>query len=70
MGVIRVRNPITLYALYDSAARILIGATMLIYLLGYGVTEIIWLFFVVELGWAALQINGYFYKNVPVGEYV
>jgi hypothetical protein len=62
-AVIRARNPIALYAWYDTTIRILIAATMLVYLLSYGITEIIWLFFVAEISWAALQINGYFNKN-------
>jgi len=62
-AVIRIRNPIPLYACYDTVARLLIASIMLIYLLNYDVTQIIWLFFIAEVSWAILQINGYFYKN-------
>jgi len=62
-AVIRVRNPSTLYACYDTVARLFIASTMLVYLLYYDVTQIIWLFFAAEISWAILQINGYFYKN-------
>jgi len=62
-AVIRVRNPSTLYACYDTVARLLIAVIMLIYLIYYDVTQIIWLFFVAEISWAILQINGYFSKN-------
>ena len=64
-SILRVRNPIPLYGLYDTVTRILIAAIMLIYLLQYNVSEIIWLFFTVEVTWAVLQINGYFFKYKP-----
>ena len=62
-AVIRIRTPIHLYACYDTAARLIIAANMLIYLLYYDITQIIWLFFVAEVTWAILQVNGYFSKN-------
>jgi len=62
-AVIRVIKPISLYACYDTVARLLIASTMLVYLLHYDVTQIIWLFFVAEISWVILQIYGYFYKN-------
>ncbi|MBU2972527.1 hypothetical protein KO527_24640 [Pseudoalteromonas sp. C2R02] len=62
-AVIRIRNPIHLYACYDTITRLLIAANMLVYLLYYDITQIIWLFFIAEVSWAILQINGYFYKN-------
>nr|WP_086939856.1 hypothetical protein [Thaumasiovibrio occultus] len=62
-AVIRIRNPTALYAWYDTAARLLIAAIMLVYLLRDGISGIIWLFFATEVIWAALQINGYFFKN-------
>jgi len=67
-SVLRVRNPIPIYAVYDTMVRILIAVTMLIYLVHYNVTEILWLFFVAEVFWAALQINGYYYKYKNQGE--
>ncbi|ROV58964.1 hypothetical protein EGH82_15900 [Vibrio ponticus] len=62
-AVIRVANPIALYAWYDTATRVVIALLMLVYLFGYGVTPMIWLFVVAEIAWAVLQINGYLYKN-------
>ena len=64
-SVLRVINPIPLYGIYDTVARIFIAAIMLVYLLLYNVSEIMWLFFMVEVTWAALQINGYFFKYKP-----
>ena len=64
-SVLRVINPIPLYGIYDTVTRIFIAAIMLVYLLQYNVSEIIWLFFMVEITWAALQINAYFFKYKP-----
>ena len=64
-SVLRVLNPTPLYGLYDTVARLLIALLMLVYLLQYNVSEIMWLFFMVEVTWAALQINGYFFKYKP-----
>ena len=64
-SVLRVRNPIPLYGLYDTVARILIATIMLVYLLQYNVSEIMWLFFIVEVTWAVIQINGYYFKYKP-----
>lgn len=64
-SVLRVRNPIPLYGLYDTVTRILIAAIMLVYLLQYNVSQIMWLFLLVEVTWAVLQINGYFFKYKP-----
>ena len=61
-AVIRVVNPIPLYAWYDTAARILIALLMFVYLVQYQVTQVLWVFFIAEITWAALQINGYFFK--------
>ena len=66
-SVLRVHNPIPIYAAYDTVARVLIAITMLIYLIQYNVTEILWLFLVAEVAWAALQISGYFYKHKNQG---
>jgi len=63
-AVIRVINPSTLYACYDTAARLFIAAIMLIYIFYYDVTQIIWLFFAAEISWAILQTNGYFNNKV------
>ena len=62
-SILRVRNPIPLYATYDTVTRILIAIIMLVYLLKYNVTEIIWLFFIMEVIWIILQINGHYFKN-------
>jgi hypothetical protein len=62
-SVLRVRNPSPLYATYDTVTRILIAIIMLVYLLKYNVTEIIWLFFIMEIVWAILQINGHYFKS-------
>ncbi|HHO55430.1 MAG TPA: hypothetical protein ENK21_03505 [Trueperaceae bacterium] len=62
-GVLRVRTPSVKYGLYDTAARLAIGSTMLLYLLKYNITEIMWIFLVTEFAWAVLQINGYFLKR-------
>jgi len=64
-SVLRVINPIPLYGIYDTVTRIFIAAIMLVYLLQYNVSEIMWLFFTVEVTWAVLQINGYFFKYRP-----
>jgi len=64
-SVLRVRNPIPLYGLYDTVTRIFIATTMLVYLLQYNVSEIMWLFLMVEVTWAVLQINGYLFKYKP-----
>lgn len=64
-SVLRVRNPAPLYGLYDTITRIFIAATMLVYLLLYNVSEIMWLFLMSEVTWAVLQINGYFFKYKP-----
>ena len=64
-SVLRVRNPIPLYGIYDTVIRMLIAVTMLVYLLLYNVSEIMWLFLMAEVTWAVLQINGYFYKYKP-----
>jgi len=69
-AVIRIRSPIHLYACYDTVARILIAVNMLIYLLYYDITQIIWLFFVAEVSWTILQINGYFHNNTNVEQTV
>jgi hypothetical protein len=64
-SVLRVINPNPLYGLYDTIARIFIAVIMLVYLVQYNVSEILWLFFTFEVAWAALQINGYFFKYKP-----
>lgn len=64
-SVLRIVNPIPLYGIYDTVTRIFIAAIMLVYLLQYNVSEIMWLFFIVEITWAVLQINGYFFKYKP-----
>jgi len=69
-AVIRIRSPIHLYACYDTVARLLIAVNMLIYLLYYDISQIIWLFFVAEVSWAILQINGYFHNNTNVEQTV
>lgn len=61
-AVIRVKTPIPLFAWYDTAARTLIASTMLVYLVSYQVTEILWLFFVAEVAWAAFQLNACLFK--------
>lgn len=62
-SVLRIQNPMPRYAAYDTVARILIAAVMLIYLLYYNVSELLWLFFIAEITWAALQINGHLNKS-------
>ena len=61
-SILRVHNPIPRYAAYDTVARILIATIMLVYLVRYNITEILWLFLLAEVAWVALQVNGYFYK--------
>ncbi len=55
---------------YVTAALSGTATLMLIYLLGYEVTTVLWLFFAVELCWALIQISGYLfkYKNSPAYE--
>ncbi|MDH5229935.1 MAG: hypothetical protein OEZ58_07500 [Gammaproteobacteria bacterium] len=60
---LRVITPSAQYGNYDTLARIFIAATMVIYLLAYNVSEILWLFVMVEVTWTVLQINAYFFKN-------
>jgi hypothetical protein len=62
-SVLRVRTPIPRYGIYDTVARFLIAALMLVYLLKYNVSEILWLFFISEIAWAMLQINGHLFKQ-------
>ncbi len=67
-SVLRVSDPKPIYGVYDSVARIIVATLMLIYLLYYDVTAVLWLFFTVELCWALIQISGFLfkYKNDPV----
>ena len=62
-SVLRVMSPKPIYGLYDSAARIGIVVIMLVYLMGFAISEIIWFFLIIEVSWAVLQINAYFFKN-------
>lgn len=62
-GILRVLTPLVKYGLYDIAVRLAIGLTMLLYLLKYNITEIMWVFLIAEFFWAALQLNGYFLKR-------
>lgn len=62
-SVLRVRTPVPIYGLYDTTARVLITVLMLIYLIQYNVSEILWLFIISEITWAMLQINGHFFKQ-------
>ncbi len=62
-SVLRVMNPSVLYGIYDTIVRLIIIIIMLVYLLAYDVSQIIWLFVLLESGWAAFQINGYVYKR-------
>ena len=69
-SVIRIMNPLAIYGWYDTVARILIAITMLVYLVEYQVSQILWVFIVAEVAWATLQINGYFskYKRIEILE--
>lgn len=58
-GVLRARDPQWIYGYYDTIIRLTIAAIMLLYLLYYEVTPILWVFFVVEFAWALLQIYAY-----------
>ena len=62
-AVLRVRTPIPRYGIYDSVTRVLIAILMLVYLLMFNISEILWIFFVSEVTWALLQINGHLFKQ-------
>ncbi len=68
-SVLRIRAPIPLYGIYDTVARVLISLLMLVYLLIYDVSEILWIFFISEIAWALMQINGYFFKQKDSFDY-
>jgi len=58
-SVLRVYKPEPILGLYDSFARVLFSLWMLYYLLVHNVTGVLWLFFVPEISWGAIQIYGY-----------
>jgi hypothetical protein len=64
-SVLRVIDPIPLYGIFDTVSRIFIAAIMLVYLLQYNISGILWIFFMVEITWAIIQINAYFFKYKP-----
>lgn len=55
-SVLRVKDPSKKYLLYDTIARFCIAAIMLVYLVLYNITEIIWIFFAIEIIWWAIQL--------------
>jgi hypothetical protein len=58
-SILRVYKPEPIFGLYDSFARVLFSSWMLYYLLIHNITGVVWLFFVPEISWGAIQIYGY-----------
>jgi hypothetical protein len=54
-AILRIVRPLPVYGLFDGAARMLF-AMWQAYALGQGVTRVLWLFFVVEVAFGAVQL--------------
>lgn len=58
-SLLRMARPEPIYGLADGLTRLLFSAWMVIYMLFYGVSGLLWLFFVPELSWGIVQLVGY-----------
>lgn len=58
-ATLRLRHPEPRFGLYDGIGRALFATWMLFYLLTGGLTGLVWLLVVPEIGWGVAQLAGY-----------